>query len=151
MDFTTPFLEWLITCPSIKNNRLFLNAVEAKDNAIQVVTEQINTNEDENYIDGSVLHRVLFTIFDFKSINFQMLVKTMLENNENVADLLEVGAINDWIVTQNLAKNYPTFDGWEVQRIYPVYRTPSTPTIDNDNLLARYSIPIVCEVLGYES
>ena len=151
MDFTTPFISWLLNCPAIRDNKLFLNAIEAKDNAIQIVTEQINTNEDRNFIDGSVLHRVLFTIFDFKSISFQMLVKTMLENNENIGDLLAVGTINDWIVAQNNSKNFPVFDGWEVQRIYPVYRTPSTPTIDSDNLLARYSIPIVCEVLGYDT
>lgn len=150
MDFITPFIEWLITCPTIAQNRLFLNAVEAKDNAIQVVSEQINTNEDRNFVDGSVLHRIVFTIFDYKSISFNMLVKTMLENNENIEDLLEVSAINDWIVKQRYERNFPQFDGWEVQDIYPVYRTPSTPAIETDNLLAKYSIPIVCEVLGYD-
>lgn len=148
MNFITPFLEWLIQCPTVAQNRVFLNAINAADDDIQVVTQEVSRAEDKEYIDGSVLHRVVFTIFNFKSISFNMLVKNMISRQENVQDLLAVGDISDWVVQQERLKNYPVLpEGYEIERIYPIYRTPSTPTIDNE--LARYSIPIVCEVLEY--
>lgn len=146
MDYVTPFLEWLIKSDYIKNNKLFLNAVEATDRNIQIITQQISRNEDKHFIDGSVLHKVKFTIFDFKSISFNQLLKTMVGSNENIIDLLEVGNINEYIKTQDQNGIYPVFgDGYEVQSIYCEYGTPSTPTVDNS--LAKYSIPVVCEVL----
>lgn len=146
MNLVVPFLKWLIECPKIKNNKLFLNAVESENNAIQVVTEQINQNEDIEYVDGSIKHRVVFTIFDFKSIGFNQLVKTMIENNENVEDLLDVGEIADWVRQKDLEYDFPDFgDGFFCEKVYPVYLTPSTPSIDEN--LAKYSIPIVCEVI----
>lgn len=146
LDYVTPFIQWLIKSDYIKNNKLFLNAAEATDSNIQIVSQQISRNEDKHYVDGSVLHKVKFTVFDFKSISFNQLLKTMLDRNENISDLLEVGNINEYVKSQDEAGVYPDFGkGFEVQSIYCEYSTPSTPTIDNS--LAKYSIPIVCEVL----
>lgn len=146
MDYTSPFVKWLLQSEYIKKNKLFLNAVQAQDSNIQIVTQQISRNEDKHFVDGSVLHKVRFTVFDFKSISFNQLVKNMLDSNENISDLLEVGNINDFISDMEESGNYPDFGkGYEVQSIYCEYSTPSTPTIDNN--LARYSIPVVCEVL----
>ena len=150
MDYVTPFIKWLLKSDYVKNNKIFLNAVEAQDNNIQIVTQQIVKNQDKEYVDGSVLHRVIFTVFDFKSIAFNQLVKTMIEKHENIEDLLEAGQINEYVISQNKKKDFPEFgEKYEVQRIYPEYLTPSTPSIDNTALLAKYSIPIVCEVLDY--
>lgn len=152
MDFTTPFIQWLLQSPYFKKNKLFLNAVEAKDNNLQIVTQQISKNQDIEYIDGSVLHRVIFTVFDYKSIQFTQLVKTMLDKNENITDLLEVGNINEFVAQMEKEKNYPDFgDKYEVQKIYCEYLTPSSPSIDSSfsPALAKYSIPIICEVLEY--
>lgn len=146
MDYTSPFIKWLLQSEYIKNNKLFLNTVQAQESNIQIVTQQISRNEDKRFVDGSVLHKVRFTIFDFKSISFNQLIKNMLDSNENISDLLEVGNINDFISDMDAKGNYPDFGrGYEVQSIYCEYSTPSTPTIDNN--LARYSIPVVCEVL----
>lgn len=151
MDLITPFLNWIIQCPEISSNKLFLNAVTAQDKAIQIVSQEIISANDKKFVDGSVQHTVLFTIFDYKSISFNQMVKTMVERNENVADLLSVSAIADWVVEQNDLQNYPDFgSNYEVQEITPIYRTPGTPTIDNNNLLAKYSIPISCEVIKWQ-
>lgn len=148
MDYITPFLEWLLKSDYIKNNKLFLNAIEAADNNIQIVSQQISRSQDKRFCDGSVLHKVIFTVFDFKSISFNQLVKTMIDRNENVTDLLEAGQIIDYVKEQNKKGIYPDFgDGYEVQEIYTSYASPSTPSIDN--ALARYSIPIICEVMDY--
>lgn len=147
MDFVTPFIQWLLQSEYIRNNKLFLNAVEAQDNNIQIVTQQVQRTKE--YIDGSYLYQIILTLFDYKSVSFYPLLKTIIDSNENVSDLLTVQKINDFIVDQDNAKSYPNFgDNYEVQRIYPQYVMPSTPAIDNS--LAKYSIPIICEVLGYE-
>lgn len=148
MDYVTPFLKWLLNSDYIRGNKLFLNAVEAKDNNIQIVTQQITRSQDKEYVDGSVLHRIVFTAFDFKSISFNQLVKTMVENAENVVDLLEAGQIIDYVEQKNKEKDFPDFGkDFEVQRIYSEYGSPSTPSVDGTAQLAKYSIPIVCEVL----
>lgn len=148
MDYVTPFLKWLLNSDYIRGNKLFLNAVEAKDNNIQIVTQQIMRSQDKEYVDGSVLHRIVFTVFDFKSISFNQLVKTMVENAENVVDLLEAGQIIDYVEQRNKEKDFPDFGkDFEVQRIYSEYESPSTPSVDGTAQLAKYSIPIVCEVL----
>ena len=148
MDFTTPFIKWLLKCKYLKNNKLFLNAAKAENNNTQIVTQQINRDESKEYVDGSTLHKVVFTLFDYKSIQFAQLFNAMIDKNENVEKLLEVGAINDFISKMELKGDYPNFgDEYEVQRIYCKYLTPSSPTIDGNLSLAKYSIPIVCEVL----
>ena len=55
MDYTTPFLKWLLTCPDVEKNKLFLNAVtadkEAKaivDGAPKVVKEGASKAEAED-------------------------------------------------------------------------------------------------------
>lgn len=147
MDFVTPFIKWLLQSDYIRHNKLFLNAVDAADNNIQIVSQQVQKIEE--YIDGSILYRIVFTVFDYKSISFNQLLKTMLEGNENIADLLTVQTINDFVIAQENIKNHPNFgNNYEVQSIYPEYLTPATPAIDN--ALAKYSIPIICEVLAYE-
>lgn len=149
MDFLTPFLNWLLTCPYIRKNKVFLNTLKAQDSNIQIVTQQIARSQSKNFVDGSHLHRVIFTVFDYKSPSFNQLVKTMLENNENVADLLDCGNLIDWVEEQRKTRNFPQFTGnFECYDIYTEYLTPSTPTTDNSGNapLSRFSTPIICEV-----
>ena len=91
MDFITPFTEYILQCDSVKNNKLFINAViKAQDGVKQLVTSQIDRTQDKEYVDGSVLHKVIFTVFDFKSISFNAIVKSMLKKNKNNERLHEV-------------------------------------------------------------
>ena len=149
MDFLTPFINWLLTCPQIASNKLFLNNINAKDNNIQVVTQQIMRSQSNFYVDGSIEHTVIFTVFDYKSPSFNQLVTTAINKNENVEDLLNTSAIIDWIEQQRKLRNFPLFTGkFECIDVYSQYLSPSTPTTDNSGNapLSRYSIPIVCEV-----
>ncbi len=149
MDFITPFAEYLLTCESVKNNKLFLNAVNIEDGAKQIVTSEIDRSQDKEYIDGSVLHKVIFTLFDFKNISFSAILKKMLKKNKNIESILEVQTLIDWISEQNKKRNFPNFgDDYKVERIETTYLTPSTPSIENSDL-AKFSIPIVCYVMDY--
>ncbi len=152
MDYISPFITWLSQSDYIRNNPLFLNALSAKNNNIQIVTQQIATADCIEYVDGSVLKTIIFTVFDYKSISFNQLVATMLNSNENIDKLLQVGNIPDFVVQMNTEGNFPAFgDGIEVQSILPANLTPSTPTIDSSSSpsLAKYSIPIVCKFIDY--
>lgn len=150
MDYTVPFLKWLIKCPDISKNKLFFNAVTANKETKAIITQQVQKSEDVEYIDGSIQHTVRFTLFDYKSIEFNQLVKSKIENNENVSALLETGNLNSWIEQQNKAQFFPDYGSrFEVQEIRPEYLTPSTPSIDTKAMIAKYSIPITMVVIEY--
>lgn len=148
-DFTTPFIKWLLKSDYIKKNKLFLNAVKAQDNNVQIVTQQIADNQITTYVDGSKTYPITFFINNYKSINYNQLVKSMVEGNENVSDLLDVAEIIKFVNEMNEKEEYPIFsNNITVEKIYCRYKTPSTPAFDSSNspALAKFTIPIVCEV-----
>lgn len=149
MDFVTPFIEWLLQSDYIKNNKLFLNAIEAQDNNVQIVTQQIADNQVKEYVDGSKKYPITFFINNYKSVSYNQLVKSMIEGNENVAELLDVQKIIEFVKDMEKQDNYPQFaDNITVEKVYCKYNTPSTPAVDSSftPALAKFTIPIVCEV-----
>lgn len=149
MDLITPFIEWLLQSDYIKNNKLFLNAINAKDNNVQIVTQQIAENQVQKYVDGSKFYTITFSINNFKSVSYNQLVKTMIDKDESIADLLDVQKIIEFVKNMEEKHNYPVFsDNITVEKVYCQYNTPSTPAIDSSfsPALAKFTIPIVCEV-----
>lgn len=149
MNFVTPFIEWLLQSDYIKNNKLFLNAIEAEDNNLQIVTQQIAENQITKYVDGSKSYPITFSINNYKSVSYGQLVKTMLDGNENITDMLDVSKIIEFVNDMNEQGNYPAFaDNITVEKAYCQYKTPSTPAIDSGvyPALAKFTIPIVFEV-----
>lgn len=147
MDFVTPFIKWLLQSDYIKSNKLFLNAVEAADNNVQIVTQQIADNQIKDYVDGSKKYPITFFINNYKSASANRLVKSMLEGNENISDMLEVSKIIDFVKDMEAQGNYPDFaENITVEKVYCQFKTPSTPAFDSSSLLAKFTIPIVCEV-----
>lgn len=147
MNFVTPFIEWLLQSDYIKNNKLFLNAIEAQSNNVQIVTQQIADNQVKEYIDGSKTYPITFYINNYKPISYNQLVKSMIEGNENVEILFDVQEIIDFVKDMENQGNYPKFaDNISVEKVYCKYCTPPTPTVDSSVALAKFSIPIVCEV-----
>lgn len=149
MDFVTPFIAWLLQSEYIKNNKLFFNAVQEHDDAVQIVTQQITDHQITTYIDGSKSYPITFFINNYKSVNYNQLVKSMMEGNENIANLLDVTKIIEFVREMNSSGNYPNFgDNITVEKVYCEYKTPSAPAVDGSisPALAKYTIPIVCEV-----
>lgn len=149
MDFVTPFIAWLLQSEYIKNNKLFFNAVQEHDDAVQIVTQQITDHQITTYIDGSKSYPITFFINNYKSVNYNQLVKSMMEGNENIANLLDVTKIIEFVREMNSSGNYPNFgDNITVEKVYCEYKTPSAPAVDGSMspALAKYTIPIVCEV-----
>lgn len=149
MDFITPFIEWLLQSDYIKENKLFLNAVEAKDDSKQIVTQQIAENQIKKYVDGSKSYPITFFINDYKSISYNQIVKTMVSGNENITDLLDVAKVIEFVKEMESNGKYPTFaNNITVEKVYCQYKTPNTPAIDSSGSppLAKFTIPIVFEV-----
>lgn len=149
MDFITPFIEWLLKSNYIKNNKVFLNAVEAQDNNVQIVTQQIAENQVTKYIDGSKTYPITFSINNFKTISYNQIVKSMVSGNENISDWLDVSKVIEFVNEMEDKKQYPIFpNGITVEKVYCQYNTPNTPAIDSSSspALAKFTIPIVFEV-----
>lgn len=149
MNFITPFIEWLLQSDYIRKNKLFLNAIEAADNNLQIVTQQVAENTITRYVDGSKSYPITFSINNYKSISYNQLVKTMLDGNENITDMLDVSKIIEFVTEMNEQGNFPKFsDNITVEKAYCQYKTPSTPAIDSGTFpaLAKFTIPIVFEV-----
>ena len=133
----------------IKANKVFLNAVQAEDNNLQIITQQIAENQVKHYIDGSKSYPITFSINNYKSFSYNQLVKTMIEGNENIEALVDVSKIIEFVKEMEEKGDYPIFsDNITVEKVYCQYNTPPTPAIDNSfsPSLAKFSIPIVCEV-----
>lgn len=149
MDFITPFIEWLLQSEYVKQNKVFLNAIQAQDNNLQVVTQQIADNQVTKYVDGSKSYPITFSINNYKSISYNQVVKTMISGNENLNDILDVVQIIEFVKEMERKGNYPIFaDNITVEKVYCQYKTPNTPAIDGSlsPALAKFTIPIVFEV-----
>ena len=149
MDFVTPFINWLLQSGYIKSNKLFLNAIKEQDDNIQIVTQQISDNQVKTYVDGSKSYPVTFFINNYKTVSFDQIVKNRVSGNENLSGLLDTTKIIDFVNDMEEQGNYPLFaDNIIVEKVYCRYNTPSAPAIDSSIFpaLAKFTIPIVCEV-----
>ena len=97
MDFITPFIEWLLRSNYIKQNKIFLNAVEAQDDNVQIVTQQISENQITKYVDGSKSYPLTFSINVYKSVSYDQIIKTMISGNENISDILDTQKIIEFV------------------------------------------------------
>ena len=145
IDKNQRVLDFLITCPKIKNSPLYFNFINAKNNNTQFVTVSNDTATNQPYIDGSVSKSYTFTIIDFKSISYNPLVKQEGYPNENVEDMNDVQALIDWVNEQNDVKNYPDFgDLCFIDSMEALSENPNLNSIDTTltPALAKYSITI---------
>ena len=149
MDFVTPFIMWLLQSDYIKSNKLFLNAAKAQDNNLQIITQQVAENQIKRYVDGSKSYPITFSIASFKSAAYNPLAQSKVGADENLASLINVSKIIEFVKDMEKKGNYPTFaDNITVEKVYCQYNTPPTPAIDSGlpSALAKFILPIVFEV-----
>ncbi len=150
VDKNQAVIDFLITCPSIKNNPLFFNFINAKDNNKQLLTVANDKRLNRVYIDGSELKRYTFTIIDFKSIAYRAVVKQSGYSDENVEDMLQVQDIIDWITEQAKNRNYPNFgENCIIDSMQALTDNPNLNGIDSNvtPALAKYSVSIQIEYI----
>lgn len=150
MDKNKAMITYLLSCPTIRDNPLFFNFINAKDNNNQIITESNIVALQQPYIDGSVMRRYTIKIILFKSISQNAVVKLDGYPDENVTDLAMIQNVVDWIMEQAENANYPDFGtDCVVDSIQPLTSNPVLDAIDTtvQPPLARYSISIVVEYL----
>lgn len=145
VDKNQAVIDFLITCPQIRDNPLYFNFINAKDDNKQIITIANDKSINRPYIDGSVLKRFTFTIVDFKSIAYKAIVKQAGYPDENVTDMLDVQGIIDWVTEQADNYNYPDF-GTDcfIDDMRVTTDNPNLNGIDNSvqPALAKYSMSI---------
>ena len=150
VDKAQAVIDYLNNCPQISSNPLFFNFSEAKDNNKQLVVVPVDRVINKPYIDGSVLKRYTFTIYDYRSITYQELVNVPGYQNENVEELMDVQGIIEWIDEQNDAQNFPNFgDDCIIDSINVSTNVPSLNGVDTSLTpsLAKYAITIMIDYL----
>lgn len=149
-DKNQAVIDYIIGCPTIYNSPLYYNFINAEDDTNQFVTQANERYASRRYIDGSVLKIYSFTIITYKSAADIAVVKQEGYPNENVADMLSIQALIDWIELQEENHNYPNF-GNEciIDNIKTTTENPRFEGIDNEVSppLAVYSVTIEIEYL----
>lgn len=138
-------IEFLRECPTIAENPLFFNFINAKADNKQIITSGNDKSIQKPYIDGSVLKRYTFTIIDFRSVTYQAIVNSPSHINENVEEYIDIQAIIDWVDEQNEARNYPSFgNDCEIDEMKVLTDNPVLNGVDTQlkPALAKYSFSI---------
>lgn len=150
VDKNQAIIDFLMECPQLKNNPLFFNFTEAKDNNKQLLPLANDKVMDRTFIDGSVMKRFTFTLIDYRSVAYQAVVNQAGYANENVEELFDTQGIIDWITEQALNKNYPDFGNTcEIEGMIVLTDNPNLNGVDTSTKpsLAKYSFSIRIDYL----
>ena len=147
-------IKFLLGCDAIKNNRVFFNFLDAKEDSKQFVTLANDKALNRTYVDGSVLKRFTFTIIDYRSITYQPIVKVQQSDgeypNENLEEFLDIQGIIDWITEQSELHNYPDFgESCIIDDMRTTTENPNLNGVDTSvqPALAKYSMSIQIDYL----
>lgn len=150
MDKEKAVIDFLLGCDQIRDNPLFFNFLNAKDNNKQFMTVANDKVVNQSFIDGSVLKRFTFTIIDYRTVAYQAVVKQAGYPNENLEEYLDIQSMLDWVDQQADNHNYPNF-GTDciVEDMRTLTDQPSLNGVDSNTspALAKYSISIQIDYL----
>lgn len=150
VDKNQAVINYLVTCPTIRDNPLFFNFSKEEDSNKSVITESNDKAVNRPFIDGSVLRRYTFTIIDYKTVAHNAIIKQAGYSNENIEDIKDLQAVIDWVSLQEDARIYPDFGAdCEIDKIYTTTDNPEFNGVDNTAApqLVRYSVTIVIEYI----
>lgn len=148
VDKNQAIVNFLLTCPAVRNSNLYFNFTEAEDNNKQIVTLANEKALHKTYIDGSVDKQYTFTIIEFKAMTPKPVVEGRVD--ENVDDMLQVQELIDWITEQDDAHNYPNFgEKCQIDSMRALTDNPNLNGIDSSisPALAKYSVSIQIDYL----
>jgi hypothetical protein len=143
MDKNQSMIEFLQTCPAIKNNPLFFNFGSIEDNAYLANTKSDDKSLHKPFIDGSVERRYTFSIDSFKSVAHNPVVQGY--SDENLTELEEVQKVLDWITEQDELQNFPDFgNDCTVEKMSTLTTKPELVGVDTSSNppIAVYRISI---------
>lgn len=150
VDKNQAVIDFLMNCPIIAANPVYFNFTEAEDNNKSIIITANDKALSRPFIDGSIEKRYTFTIIDFKSIVDQALPVVAGYTSENVADMMDVQSIIDWIDEQADLHNYPDFgEKCIIDGMRTATDNPNLNGVDSNMRpkLAKYSIAIIIDYL----
>lgn len=148
VDKNQAVIDFLLTCPAVRDSYLYFNFTNAEDNNKQIVTTANEKSLNTAYIDGTVAKRYTFTLIDFKAMTPKPIVEG--RTDENVDDMLQVQELIDWVSEQNDLGIYPDFGvNNQIDSIRALSENPNLNGIDSSisPALAKYSISIQIDYL----
>ena len=138
-------IDFISNCPQIRDNPLYFNFINAKDENKEIMTHSTDTPMGKPFIDGSVQKRYTFTLIDYKSITYNPVVKAPGYVNENVEDILDTEAIIEWVKEQADDRNFPDFgEDCQIDDMIVTTDIPNLNGIDKaiSPVLAQYSFTV---------
>ena len=152
VDKNKATITFLTNCPIIKDNPLFFNFGNVKNNDCQYITTSNDVALDKKFIDGSVSRRYIFTLETFRSISDNEIVKDETVDNENIEDMFELQDIIDWVNSQGESNNFPDFgEDITIEEMETTTDIPHFEGVDTSAspALAMYSMTIRIDYIDY--
>lgn len=151
VDKTKAILDFITTYSGIEQSPIFVNFISAKDNDVQVVTDDNEKYLNRPFVDGSVMKQYTFSIIVTRTITSMAIAKDEIIG-ENIDDLADIQAFMDWVNEQGENHIYPDFG--EQCVIEEMHTTAENPSIDGINTevspaLALYSMEIRIDYIDY--
>lgn len=151
MDKNKATINFIATYPGIETSPIFVNFINAKDNDVQILTDDNDKSINRAFVDGSVMKQYTFSIVITKSITSMAIAKDGIIG-ENIDDLADMQAFMDWVNEQGDNHIYPDFG--EQCVIEEMHTTAENPSIDGINTevspaLALYSMEIRIDYIDY--
>lgn len=148
VDKNQAVIDFLLTCPAIRDSYLYFNFTQADDNNKQILTLANEKSINRQYIDGTVNKQYTFTLIDFKAVTPKPIVEGRVD--ENVDDMVQVQEIIDWVTEQADLGNYPDFGtNCIIEDMRALTDNPNLNGIDSNiaPALAKYSVSIQIDYL----
>lgn len=145
VDKNQAVIDFLLTCPQVKENPLYFNFSEVKEDAKSLVVLGSDSALNKQYIDGTVLKRYTVTVIDYKAISYQAIVKASGKQSQNVGKLLDIQSVIDWVNEQDDNRNYPDFgNGYFIDSMSALTDNPNMNGVDTttSRAIAKYSFSI---------
>ena len=147
MDKNQAMIDYLITCPAIKDTPLYFNFVEARNDSTQMITMSSDRTTNKRYIDGTVQKVYTFSLIKFKSMAYNPIVKLPWRKDENVEDMFDVQGLIDWLDAQ---RNFPDFgENCYIEKLHVTTDTPQLDNVDTTTSppLVQYSVTVEVQYL----
>lgn len=150
VDKNQAMIDYLLTCPDIKNSPLFFNFGKTKQDNNQFVTIANDEALNTKYIDGSISKSYRFILLTYKTISYNAIVKTGNFQDENLSEMAEFQKVIDWVKEQEELCNYPNFgDNCVIDSIKSLSENPVLQDVDTsvEPTIATYSVTIQVDYL----
>lgn len=126
--------EWLLKCPYLEGKKIKTEFLNADDNKSQYSLEQ--NSIPNSLVKGNILGTKLNGTLSFTlAARYGFDTLTDKENNENIKTIENIA---EWIMLQELAKNYPTLNDDESVKGLSITQSPFLYGVDKGQNYSRY-------------